>query len=69
MSREQAAPKRGATERAQRRRRYAPASLCCFAGTGASPAQREAGMRPAAIAASRRHLDGFVAETVKEAAA
>jgi len=50
MSREQAAPKRGATERAQRRRRNAPASLCCFAGTGAQPAPRQAGMRPQRMA-------------------
>jgi hypothetical protein len=41
MSREQAAPKRRASERAQWRRRCAPAPLCSFAGTGASPAPRE----------------------------
>jgi hypothetical protein len=46
MSREQAAPKRSASERAQWRRRCAPAPLCSFAGTGASPAPREAGINP-----------------------
>ena len=40
MSREQTAPKRRATERAQRRRRNAPASLGCFAGSAVTLAPR-----------------------------
>jgi len=69
MSREQAAPKRGATERAQRRRRNAPASLCCFAGTAAPPAPRALGMRPAAIAAGHRHSERYGRDCGKEVAA
>jgi len=68
MSREQAAPKRRATERAQRRRRNAPVSLCCFAGTAAPPAPHEMGMRPTAIAAGRRQWRMCGGAMVMEAA-
>jgi len=54
MRRKQAAPKRGASERAQRRRRSAPAALGRFASPDVPPAPRAAGMRPGAIAAGRR---------------
>jgi hypothetical protein len=69
MSSEQAARKRRASERAQRTRRSAPAALCSFAGTGASPAPREAGMRAAANASSRRQHGGKDRGNGTEAAA
>ncbi len=53
MSREQAALKRGAREPAQRKRRYESASLRRCLGAPATPTPREAGMRPAANAATR----------------
>ncbi len=69
MSREQAAPKRGASERAQRRRRSAPAALGSFASPDVSPAPRAAGMRPTAIAAGRRQdTADFTGFDMKEAA-
>jgi len=68
MSREQAARKRRAPERAQCTRRSAPAPLCSFAGTAAPPAPRHAGMRPAAIGAGRRHHDGDDTGELAEAA-
>ena len=69
MSREQAARKRSASERAQWTRRIAPASLCSYAGTAPSAAPRFAGMRPPANAAGRRNYNGNVIDTATEAAA
>jgi len=69
MSREQAARKRSASERAQWTRRIAPASLCSYVGTAAPPAPRFAGMRPPVNAARRRHYNRNITDTVTEAAA
>ncbi len=68
MSSKQAARKRRASERAQQERCNRPASLCSFAGTGATPASRAAGMRTTAIATGRRHQGGWNFDTEKEAA-
>ena len=69
MSREQAAPKLGASERAQRRHRSAPAALGPFASPDHSPAPRATGMRPTANAAGRRQNNVHHTGSETEAAA